>query len=603
MMDWFRWFAGTASDPVFLVIARRSGQPTANVVALWAMLLERANTSVPRGEIRGFDFETADFFLGMPEGSAESIVRALRDKGYLEGERISRQAACRAFCEEEKALARNRETTDPPRRKTETTSVPADMNVTQCHVPSRKVTLEEKRKEKKRREGKIYSCAEQASSAPEKSSADPLEALLEACPRGESPTFPAWLREMLTPEAETAEGWLDECGQARFQAITEPIEPEQRHPDGPRSFREMLSRHDDHAGQPSCGCSDQSVQNLFRQYSAPEAGEAEVKSHFAGDVGRKGQGGEICPESHSGQGGRDASRVTEDVDTDLVVAITQRKQSVVGHFMDSNVVGPGAETCGSVLEQRGQEKSVLPVAQLQRGIALHDGYAGDVVAVAGLQPCSAPCLAHGEGVVSLAKGQSDVAQELKRKAVVAISSTNVASPKRICPDGIVSVPKGQGCVKNSKAGNRVVSTVAPDPVTPNPVREDNGVIARTAENQRAVREIEDEIVPVARIDSLARGVDDNLVGVPVQRVPFGFCHGSIGLIDASCALGAQVKRHDAVGSFVNPHVIPEIKMKLAAVRAGKLHGIQRSPIVGKRKSTDADKRPLRTGCLQRSGGP
>lgn len=150
MMDWFRWFAGTASDPVFLVIARRSGQPTANVVALWAMLLERANTSVPRGEITGFDFETADFFLEMPEGAAESIVRALRDKGYIEGERISRQAACRAFCEEERAIARNRETTDPPRRKTETTSVPADMNVTQCHVPSRKVTLEEKRKEKKR---------------------------------------------------------------------------------------------------------------------------------------------------------------------------------------------------------------------------------------------------------------------------------------------------------------------------------------------------------------------------------------------------------------------------------------------------------------------
>ena len=45
-MNWFRWYTGTATDPKFLVVARLSGQNVASVVAVWAMLLERASDGV-----------------------------------------------------------------------------------------------------------------------------------------------------------------------------------------------------------------------------------------------------------------------------------------------------------------------------------------------------------------------------------------------------------------------------------------------------------------------------------------------------------------------------------------------------------------------------
>ena len=44
-MEWFRWFEGSTTDPKFAVVARRSGQPVAFVIAVWAQILERASAS------------------------------------------------------------------------------------------------------------------------------------------------------------------------------------------------------------------------------------------------------------------------------------------------------------------------------------------------------------------------------------------------------------------------------------------------------------------------------------------------------------------------------------------------------------------------------
>lgn len=88
-MEWFRWFVGSATDPKFLVVARRSGQNVAAVVAVWAMLLERACASDERGSIVGFDREGADVALGLPDGAAQAIVEAMREKGLHDGERIT----------------------------------------------------------------------------------------------------------------------------------------------------------------------------------------------------------------------------------------------------------------------------------------------------------------------------------------------------------------------------------------------------------------------------------------------------------------------------------------------------------------------------------
>lgn len=88
MMEWFRWFEGSTNDPKFMVVARRSGQPVAFVLAVWAMLLERASAATPRGNIDGFDCESADALLGMPDGAACTIVEAMQAKSLIDGERV-----------------------------------------------------------------------------------------------------------------------------------------------------------------------------------------------------------------------------------------------------------------------------------------------------------------------------------------------------------------------------------------------------------------------------------------------------------------------------------------------------------------------------------
>ena len=82
-MAWFRWHEGTASDPKFHLIARKSGQPVAFALAIWAMLLERASAAEVRGDVSGFDCESADAALGMPDGAAQAIYDAMVAKGMV----------------------------------------------------------------------------------------------------------------------------------------------------------------------------------------------------------------------------------------------------------------------------------------------------------------------------------------------------------------------------------------------------------------------------------------------------------------------------------------------------------------------------------------
>lgn len=98
-MNWFRWYTGAASDPKFLVVAKRAGQNVASVIAVWALLLERASecgernrtqaNADERGCITGFDCEAADAVLGLTDGAACAIVKALEDRGLIVGGRIA----------------------------------------------------------------------------------------------------------------------------------------------------------------------------------------------------------------------------------------------------------------------------------------------------------------------------------------------------------------------------------------------------------------------------------------------------------------------------------------------------------------------------------
>ena len=82
-MEWLKWFVGATTDPKFAVIARRSKQNMASVIAVWAMLLERAGQADERGEVEGFDCEGADIVLGLEDGVTCSILQAMQDKGLI----------------------------------------------------------------------------------------------------------------------------------------------------------------------------------------------------------------------------------------------------------------------------------------------------------------------------------------------------------------------------------------------------------------------------------------------------------------------------------------------------------------------------------------
>lgn len=94
-MDWLRWWHGTASDPKLKWVARRSGQTFANVLAVWACLLEAASNiaggdaGVTRGDVAAFDCEAHDAQLDVEDGTCARILAAFVDKGMVQAGRIA----------------------------------------------------------------------------------------------------------------------------------------------------------------------------------------------------------------------------------------------------------------------------------------------------------------------------------------------------------------------------------------------------------------------------------------------------------------------------------------------------------------------------------
>lgn len=93
-MDWFRWWHGTVTDPKFQWVARRSGQPLAAVIAVWAALLECASTATQcnadatRGNVASFDCNDWDVALNLEDGSVSKIFGAMEQKTLIEEKRI-----------------------------------------------------------------------------------------------------------------------------------------------------------------------------------------------------------------------------------------------------------------------------------------------------------------------------------------------------------------------------------------------------------------------------------------------------------------------------------------------------------------------------------
>jgi hypothetical protein len=94
-MDWFRWWHGTVTDPKFQWVSRRCGLSLAEVIAVWACLLECASTATQgnadatRGNVASFDCNDYDVLLGLGDGQVEKILAAMVDKKLIVEGRIA----------------------------------------------------------------------------------------------------------------------------------------------------------------------------------------------------------------------------------------------------------------------------------------------------------------------------------------------------------------------------------------------------------------------------------------------------------------------------------------------------------------------------------
>ena len=160
-IDWFRWHHGSVTDQKFPLVARRAGASVAEVIAVWACLLERASMNEQeRGFLGdGIDFEAMDCALGMDDGKAESIFDSLRQRSLIDVDnKVTAWAKRQPKREREDTTAADRKRNQRSRESEAieshvTPSEASENHVTPCHATSHQKTP---REEKSREELKTY---------------------------------------------------------------------------------------------------------------------------------------------------------------------------------------------------------------------------------------------------------------------------------------------------------------------------------------------------------------------------------------------------------------------------------------------------------------
>jgi hypothetical protein len=146
-MHWFRWHHGTVTDPKFGLIAKKAGTSVAEVIAIWACLLEAASASEDRGDPGVPDFEAIDFALGLDEGITERVY------GLMQARSLIDQGTGRLTAWEKRQPKRERDDDNSAERKRRqrereaggvTAVIPPShtesISVTPSHATSRQVT-------------------------------------------------------------------------------------------------------------------------------------------------------------------------------------------------------------------------------------------------------------------------------------------------------------------------------------------------------------------------------------------------------------------------------------------------------------------------------
>lgn len=88
-IDWFRWHHGSVTDPKFQLVARKSNQALASVIAVWAFVLEQASASEDRGAFGIIDCEAIDCLFGLDDGATAAILEAMGERGLVAGGAVS----------------------------------------------------------------------------------------------------------------------------------------------------------------------------------------------------------------------------------------------------------------------------------------------------------------------------------------------------------------------------------------------------------------------------------------------------------------------------------------------------------------------------------
>lgn len=187
-IDWFRWHHGSVNDQKFPLVARRAGASVAEVIAVWACLLERASMNEEsRGQLGDVpDFEAMDCALGLPDGRCEAVFAALQQRGMVD-EAMGITAWDKRQPRREDTTAADRKRAQRERDAAAQRVTPPD--VTQCHAESRDVTACHDRGEERREEKENPPSLRSGGSAPKRAT--------RKCPEGfeVSLALQTWARE------------------------------------------------------------------------------------------------------------------------------------------------------------------------------------------------------------------------------------------------------------------------------------------------------------------------------------------------------------------------------------------------------------------------
>lgn len=88
MTDWVRLWHDMPTDPKWRVIARKSGQPLACVIALFTLLMTTASAAEDRGDVSSLSIEDAAAALDMGEDDVSAIMAAMESR-VIAGGRLS----------------------------------------------------------------------------------------------------------------------------------------------------------------------------------------------------------------------------------------------------------------------------------------------------------------------------------------------------------------------------------------------------------------------------------------------------------------------------------------------------------------------------------